>query len=274
MNNRNPVRFNVSKQAFILAGAFFAAIFAGSLAIFNFVSYFAAGYALTFATMAAAAAAVIAGVFICIRYAKAHKIKNPGHTSKKDTSYYIKRMIYIIVMLILASLAASLVGTFANFLLVSTVQKKTDSAFLRGFVIKAPFFVFYLSFLYKMFIKFGFVDCGSKIYNLKFRLLSVMLAFMIMTPLAIHGSMYMTDTMESGIINIHTALSPNIGRYTVFYEVATFNEDFSLFLTVATVVLTFAAQAGVVWFAYNRGRKIFMKERIRIIDEYETEENV
>ena len=76
------------------------------------------------------------------------------------------------------------------------------------------------------------------------------------------------------ILNVQTVLSPNVGKFiNDGYEIFT-NEDFNIFLVPVTVILTFAIQTAVSWFAYRRGKQIFMKNHIRIIDEYETDENV
>jgi len=270
--------FNVSKHSYIILGLFSAIIFVGSLLLFNFVSYIAMGVALIIAVFSAGISAALCVVLICVRYSLAFKIKNPADASNKNAIFYIKRMLYTVFMIILMSVAASLIGTFINGLFGGIVMKNVNNAFLSGVIVKLPIFVLYLSFVYKMLIRYGFVDCGKKMHNINFKMLSVIIALMLMLPMAIHGSMYFTSLAETSILNVQTVFSPNVDKYVmsddIYKDEIIPNEDFNIFLVFLSTAVAFAAQFGVFWFAYRRGKQIFMKERIRILDEYEIDENV
>jgi hypothetical protein len=184
---------------------------------------------------------------------------------------------FIFAMMILMSLGVSLAGMFVNGLASGFLQRGTDSPFLRGFIIKLPLFIVYLVLIYKMFIRYGFMDAQRKIFNSNLRILTVIIALIFMAPNAIYDSMFYTAPTDTLLINVQTVLSPNVDKFVVELDGYSYvNENFTainIVLVVLTVLLTFAIQAAVAWFAYNRGKKIMIKEHIREID-YEMDENI
>jgi len=190
--------------------------------------------------------------------------------------YYIKRMGFITIMIVLMSLAASLVGMVVA-VFIGGLFYRIENTFFRDFLIKLPMFILYLSFGYKMIVRYGFMDSQRKIYNMNFKILSVMIALIMMLPGTVHDSFFCVSALNSAFVNVQTVFSPNIGIYIVeddgfFY----LNESFSagnVVLIILTILLSLAIQLGVFWFAYGRGKKIFIAQHIREID-YEMDENI
>jgi len=184
---------------------------------------------------------------------------------------------FITLMIYLMCMGVSFAGTFISALvsgmLANNINLK-DNLFLRGFIIKLPMFVIYLSFVYKMFIRYGFMDSQRKIFNLNLKMLAVVVSLILMTPNAVYDSMFYTSTLDTLIVNLQTVFSPNVDMVIMeFNEIQGFNENFSLFLVIIAIVLSFAIQTAVAWFAYSRGKQIFIKQHIREID-YEMDENI
>jgi len=272
-NTNNSVKLSTYRNSYIVTGIFFAlAILLCSVAN-NFISdMFPVTLVLSYII------AFICAITICIRCAKANKIINPaGFNPPRDTFFYLRRMGFIFAMMVLMSLGVSLAGMFINGIASGFLQRDVESLFLRGFIVKLPLFIVYLVLIYKMFIRYGFMDSERKIFNLNLKMLTVIIALIIMTPNAIYDSMFYTAPTDTLLINIQTMLSPNIDKFIIEFDGFSYvNENFTTFnaiMVVVTVLLTFAIQAGVAWFAYNRGKQIFIKQHIREID-YDMDENI
>jgi hypothetical protein len=214
-----------------------------------------------FTLIIAYTAALIGAFLICTRYAIKNKTNNSGiYDDSKNTSYYIKRMGFIVIMTVLMSLGVSFVCTFLS--VIGGI----------GVIMKISMFILYLVLIYKMFIRYGFMDCEKKIFNLNFKMLTFMVSLIIMLPNALYDSIFYTqfDTILN-IQNVQSALSPSI--LYLFSDIY-LNQSQNIFLCAISVLLTFAIQAGVVLFAYKRGKQIFIKQHIRKTGEYEMDENI
>lgn len=270
---KNSIKSSKFDISFITTGVLFSITFLLCLTAFNFIAgIFPAALIFSYIT------ALIIGVIICGRYAKISKIKNPdSFNPPRDAFYYIRRMGFIAIMMVLMSLGVSFIGTIINGFIGGVLNNNIGSPFLRGFLLKFPMFILYLSFIYKMFIRYGFVDSERKIFNQNFKALTVIVAFIIMIPNAVYDSMFYTSTIDALIVNVQSVLSPNVDKLVVEFDGYSYlNENFTtvnIILVLLTVLLTFAIQGGVALFAYSRGKKIFIKEHIRKLDEYETDEN-
>jgi len=274
MNNSSKNSLDI-KIPYIITGVLFAVIFAICLFTFTFVAYSFSGTALILILLTAGAAAAVSEIIISMRCATISKIKNPdGFNPPRDMFFYIRRMGFITLMAILMSLGVSFAGTFLNGLFGGFV-KNMDNSFLRGFILKLPMFAVYLFMIYRMFIRYGFMDAQRKIYNLNLHMQALMIAFIFMVPNAVFDSMYDTATFSAFVVNLQTVFSPNIDVYILdSLDVYYVNENFNIFLVLISVIAAFAIQLGLAWFAYKRGKKIMIKEHIREIDEYETDENI
>ncbi|MCL1859551.1 MAG: hypothetical protein FWF92_10020 [Oscillospiraceae bacterium] len=270
MNNKNNISFNGS---FITAGILFIISFLFCIIVFNTVG------GMSFFPLVLTASFIMALMcvfLVCIRYAKANKIKNPdAFNPPRDTFYYLKRMGFAVLMTFLMSMGVSFIGTFASAIFTGMLNNNTDSLFLRGFLLKLPMFIIYLSFIYKMYVRYGFIDCEKKIYNFNFKFLTVIASLIFMIPNAVYDSMFYTAALDTFIVNVQTVLSPNVDKYIMEFGVPKeINKDFNIILVAVTILLTFAAQTAVSCFAYKRGKQIFIKEHIRKLDEYEMDENI
>ena len=273
MNSANKNSFN-AKISFIVTGVIFAIVFAVSVFTFNFVWYDFAGTALILMLIMAGIAAFAGVIIICARCAKINKIKNPeGFNPPRDMFYYLRRMGFIILMTVLMSVAISFIGTFINGI-VGGFLRNMDDAFKRGFVLKLPMYIVYLYLIYRMFVRYGFMDAQRKIYNINLKMQAFIMALVFMIPNAVYDSMFFTETFDALIVNVQTVLSPNIDIYTGDVFDRAVSEDFNIYLVMLTVIATFAIQLGVAWFAYKRGKKIMFKEHIREINEYEMDEGI
>jgi hypothetical protein len=191
--------------------------------------------------------------------------------------YYLKRMGFIVLMLILLNIAMSLgvfwVSSFGIYLL-----DQIDDLFIRELIVKLPFFIVYLAAIYGIFQSNGFMDSQKKIYNKNFRILSVIVTFMTMVPGVVHDNFILIRAVEKGNLNIQAVLSPHSGIYTVMEggRVA-LNENFSsldMLAIIFAILFTFALETAVTWFAYSRGRRRFIKDYLINPDEYDTNEKL
>jgi len=271
-NNKNSVKLSTYRNSYIIAGIFFVMVFAMCLTAY----YFSGSLFFPLILIVSCVIAIIGAAVVCNRCSIANKIKNPdGFNPPRDMFYYIKRMGFIVIMTFLMSMGVSFIGTFANAIVGGMLYNNIESLFLRGFIIKLPMFVLYLSFVYRMYIRYGFMDCERKIFNLNFKMLTMIISLIIMLPNAVYDSMFFTSTLDTFIVNVQTVFSPNIDRLIVESDgFSRLNEDFNIILVIVTLLLTFTIQTAVAWFAYNRGKQIFIKEHIRKLDEYEMNENI
>ena len=266
----------------------FSIIFALCLILFSIVAFNAdkdynitgavAGVFLNIARVIAYISALVCAALISVRCAKVNKIKNPDiYIPPRDTVYYFKRAGFFALMIVLMSVAAMLVG-MCVIALFGGILTRIENAFLSELAIKLPIFILYLSMVYKMLVRFGFLDSQRKIFNPKFKILTFMISFMMMLPGAIHDSFFAIPAVNATMINIHTVFSPNVGVYIVESDGYFFlNQDFgvvNVILIALTVLATFAIQAAVFWYAYMKGKKIFIEQHIREVDEYAMDENI
>ena len=281
MNDKNidSVKISTYLSSYIVAGVLFGIIFALSMTLFNFVAYQSSSIIMNLVFTAALISAFIITGITAVRCAKANKIKNPDiFTPPRDTVFYFKRIAFFVIMIVLMSLAVSLIGMFVNALWLGIVKKITAHAFFSEFLLKLPMFIVYLVFIYKMLVRYGFMDSQRKIFNPDLKIITFIIAFIIMLPGLAHSNFFYVSSLNDGMINVQTVLSPSVGTYTIEsdgYVVP--NENFGAFnviMIAVTVLVTFAVQACVFAFAYKRGKKIFMKQHIRETDEYEMNENI
>lgn len=299
--NRNSVKNPTYTMAYIVAAVLFILVFAACMVLFNLVTYEASGIILNLMQGIAIAVALAVAFILCTRCAKEHAVKNLGIPSKteekpdffdpdrdkgkktdiyfkpRDTFYYFKRLGFFVLMIFLMNIAASLVGMcavalFGGFLL------RIEGVFFRELAVKLPAFVLYLALVYKMLVRYGFMDSQKKIFNTNFKLFSFLISSLVMMPGAVCDSFFCVSAADALIVNIHTVLSPNVGVYIVEDDgFMTINENFgagNVVMICLTVLLIFAIQICFFDFAYKRGKKIFIKEHIRQLDEYEMDENI
>ena len=300
-SNRNSVKNPTYIMAYIVAAVLYISVFALCVVLFGLVTYQASGVILNLTHMIALVAALAIAFILCTRCAKEHKIKNlgipvstndkldffdPDQTRNKktdiyfkprDTFYYLGRLSFFVLMIVLMNIAACLVAMCAVALL-GGVLLRMENAFFREFVVKAPAFVLYLSLVYKMLVRYGFIDSQKKIFNANFKMITFITTSMIMIPTAVCDSFFCIPAVQALIVNIQTVFNPNIGVYIVEEDgFMVLNESFgagNVAMICAIVLFTFLLQICIFRFAYNRGKKIFIKQHIRQVDEYEMDENI
>jgi len=273
-NNKNSLNLSIYRQSYFITGLFFLIVFSTCLILFNLADGF-----LPLTLILAVIFAFAGTLLTCLRCNKANRIVNPaGFNPKRDTAYYFRRMGFMIIMMYLMCMGVSFAGTFISALVsgfLANSPSLRDNLFLRGFIIKLPMFAIYLSFIYKMFIRYGFMDSQRKIFNLNLKMLSVIISLILMTPTAAYDSMFYTSTLDTFVVNLQTVFSPNVEFVIRDYgEIQGINEDFSMILVIIALLAAFIIQMAVAWFAYSRGKAIFIKQHIRKLDEYETDENI
>ena len=275
---KNENKFVNYHGYYLVLAALFIAIFAICTTLFYFIAYESSGTFLNFARAASYIAALAAAVSICARCAKSNRINNPDiFTPPRNLAYYIKRMGFAAATIILANLAISILGGFAVGLF-GGFMFNMESLFARELIFKLPAFAIYLVIVYKFFVGYGFKDCHKKIYNPHFKIFTAIIAFFIFLPGAIYDNFFCIDSTNIIYLNVQTVFGPNSGIYFVDNEgYAALNEEFSgfsVFLIALTLVLAFAVQLAVAWIAYKRGKKLFVKERIRKSDDDQIDENI
>jgi len=274
--NKNSFKNPTYRIPYIISCVLFVIIFVTCIVLFNFVPLEISGTIWTLTRLLAYVAALICIAATCAQCAKSNTRNNPDmFIPKRDIIYYIKRMGFITLMIVLMSLAASLVGFPLNAFIGGLLSNNIESSFFQGFWLKLPIFLLFLFLVYKMLIKYGFMDSQNKIFNSNLRILAIIAAVIAMTPDAIHDSMFYTSSIEMLIPNVQTFLSPNLSIYIIESDGYTyFNENFNIIGVLISVLITFIIQTAVFYFAYNRGKKIFIKEHIRKLNEYEMDENI
>ncbi|MCL2772335.1 MAG: hypothetical protein FWD71_03205 [Oscillospiraceae bacterium] len=269
-------RANVKKSLYITSILFFAIVFILSAVIFYFSSYSAAHFLEIAVLIVAAIIIIIVSFIICSNYAKMNgapenSADGMDYDKTKNMTYYLKRMWLAIILLVLISIAISFAGGFILGGFMSGFRNKITNSFLQGIVLKGPMFIIYMIIIYNMFIKQGFMDAERKIFNLSFKILSVITAFIFMIPNMIFDSMYDTYYIGAPSVNVHSVLSPNIDLYLVDPDSGkvAFNSHFNMILVIFTVLLTLTIEFGVMVFAYKRGKKCFIDQHTRKLDKNE-----
>ena len=279
MDNKNSQKLLTYRGSYLVAGTLFFILFAFCMTLFNLVTYEASGAALNITNTVAYVFAVTTAVIASFRCSKANKLKNPDiFVPKRDTFYYFKQIAFFTLMIVLMSVAASMVGMAATWVL-GGIFYKINHPFLSEFLLKLPFFILYLSLGYKMFVRFGFLDSQKKMFNPNTKLLAVVIAIFILIPRAVGDNYFhMSPFYNDGVMNVQTVLGPNEGVYIMENDgYREQNEEFGAFSVVsigASLIAAFAAQTAVFIFAYKRGKQIFIKQHIRELDEYEMDENI
>ena len=258
MTNNNSVKLATYRVAYIVAGVLSAIVFLLSMTLLGLVTFEASGIIGNLMQIISVISALIIAGIVSVRCATANRIKNPDvFVPKRDTVFYFKRLAFISVMIVLMSIAASMVGWAAT-ALIGGIFFRIEHAFLSEFLLKLPVFILYLSFVYKMLVRFGFMDCQKKIFNPNFKMLAFIVAFILMIPGLVGANYFYEPALNGGFMNVQTVLSPSFGTYTIEFEgYITENENFragNAVLIGATVLLTFLIQAVVFRFAYNRGK--------------------
>ena len=279
ITNKNNSNFSTYRSSYTVAGILLGIISLLSLTLFSLVSFEASGIILGTIRSLAYISALICAALLCMRCAAVNKLRNPDiYTPPRDTFYYFKRLAFIALMIVLINTAISVVGMVVVSIL-GGIFVRIENLYLRELMIKLPVFIVYLVFVYKMLVKFGFMDCEGKIFNFNFKIITVIISSLIMLPGALYDSFFYTAALDSSLfVNIQTFLSSNMGSYIVEQDgFRILNESFNIgnvILIALTVLLTFAIQAAVFGYAYKRGKQIFIKEHIRKVDEYEMDENI
>ena len=278
MRSKNNTVMPSYQNCYFVAGALYVAVFAICVALFSFVTYEASGIILNITRAIAYVSAFAAAVLMCARCEKANKINNPDiFTPPRNLIYYVKRMGYAAITIVLANLVASFLGGFAIGL-VGSFLFGMDNLFVRDFIFKLPAFAIYLVIVYRFFAGYGVKDCQRKIYNLSFRMFTVAIACLTLLPGAIYDNFFVMSATNKIYLNVQSVFGPNDGIYFIDEDrYSALNENFNgfnVFLIIATVILAFAAQMAVAYFAYENGRKAFVKEQIRKSDENDFFENI
>ena len=263
------------KFLYIIFLSVFALIFIISSVLFYFATYQAAHTMLIIALIAAIIMTLIMTFAVSNTYARFNG-GGADYGKAKDMGYYFKRIWLTIILLVLISIAVSFAGGEIVNGFIGGLRSRMSNAFLRGLVLKGPMFIVYMAVVYKIFVKQGFMDAERKTFNFGFKIFSLIAVFMFMLPNMIFDSMYDTFVLEALTVNVHSVLSPNIDLYNSGeFGTFTFNGgSFSMFLVILTVIITIAIESAVMLFAYRRGKKIFISQHIRKLEEneYDTDE--
>lgn len=256
-------RTSAAKVNYIVILASFTLLFAVNFFILYMVSLPASGTALIINLVITAIPTFIFSVFSCLTFARR------GNEDTNTFSYCFKRMYLTIILLFLGSCAVSAAGGLIINAFVGGMRTRLDNLFIRGAILKIPMLALYLMFVYKMFVRQGYLDSEHKCFNPEFKIITFLYSFMLMLPNMIFDSMYNTYSQEAVMVNTHTALSPNIDLYT---EEALLNSNFSIILVILSIVAVLVIELAAALFAYSRGKKLFRKEHPHSYD-YATDEN-
>jgi len=252
------------KVNYIVSISALAAVLAANVLLAYMVTLPAAGTASIIALIMTAIPAFILSVLSCMIFTK----RENSHSNTLSLS--LKRMYLSVVLLFLGSVAVSFAGGMIVNAVVGGLRSRIGSPFLRGFVLKGPMFLIYLGFLYRLFVRQGYLDASHKCFNPEFKLITFMYSFMFMLPNMVFDSMYDTFSLDALSVNVHTVFSPNIDLYT---ENALLNGGFSIPLVVLSVAAVMITEFAVVLFAYRRGKTRLLNDRTNTTyatDEYIT----
>ena len=241
----------------IITGIGFVVIFIFSTILFVFVHPAALGAAFGITQPIAIVVAMVIAFVISTHYQNLNKINGNGQKNFRD---YFKQIGITVLLLGLMNIAISeFVGLFLG-------------AFLSGAALKIPLFLIYLFAVYSMFSQQGDKDANRKVYNLHLKILSMMLVFIVVMPAAVRDSIHIIHGPEvMAGANLQAAFSPNTYMYIFDGLVWVDNPDFNLVLSILTLFISFAIQMALMIFAYNHGKKSFLKKRLNPA-EIETDE--
>jgi len=181
-------------------------------------------------------------------------------------SHYFTRFYITIILLILMSVAVSFGGGLIVNGFVGGVRSGMDNPFLRGAILKIPLLIMYLVYIYTSFQKFGFIDSQKREFSLPLKAMAVVYSFLFMLSDTIYDSMFNNYSVNALSANLHTVFNPNIDLYADRYTVSS---NFSIIGVIIGIVLVLAIEAGIATYAYNRGKRRFVKEHLKSGD-YET----
>jgi hypothetical protein len=252
------------KFLFVVTGILFAAITAISSVLFYYASEQTYGV-IFFSTVAAV---LILAFVISSHYSLLNRNNTDG--SKKLGDYYKKILLIVGLMFFLGYGLSFGGGLIFNAILGWLRIRLVDagSLFLSGAIVKLPIFIIFNIAVYRGLVKLGYMDAQRKSFNLRFIILTLLLALMLIMPGALRDSMYETTNPDMMGLNLHTVLSPSVD----LLRGDAYNPDFSMILVILTVIASLAIEMAVGIFAYRRGKSIFLKNRIRMTDDYETDE--
>ena len=140
-------------------------------------------------------------------------------------------------------------------------------------------FVLYLAGIYKIFAEMGYSDCTNRSFNLHFKILAVLLTFIVLMPAAVMDNMYSTITYHlttspfDVFINVRSIFSTNIDLSLsadsgVIHTLG--NSD--MVSVMLKVLLTLVFEMAVAVFAYIRGKMKFSKRYLIKYKDYPTDE--
>ena len=243
----------------IITGIGFCIVLVSGTILFTLILPTATGVATGIAQPISVIVALILAFVISTHYQNLNKVNGDG---QKSFRHYFKQIGTVVLLLVLMNIAISeFVGLFFG-------------AFLRGAGLKIPLLVIYLIAVYSMCSQKGYRDANRKEFNLHLRILSMMLVLIIVMPAAIRDSMHNTQIFDQMAgANLQAAFTPNVDVY-IFEDASNAwvaNPDFNIILTIITLFISFAAQMGLMIFAYKHGKQSFMKKRLNPA-EFETDE--
>jgi len=259
------------KFLIILTGVFFAVLFAVNLLLFNFAfaePALMAGTAITWVAVA------ILSLVIASHYGMSNKSSSAERRKLGD---YLKNIWLIIIFMTVLSYALSFAGGILVSFIMMIIRNSVGGEYLNGAFFVIPLFMIYLTVLYRTLVKIGFSDSRKKIFNLRFKILILLLVLMFIMPWAIGGNMYgmyyLTGNPLDSDINIRAIFSTSVDltSYDYYGEPEATNNMAGV---IIKVLLTFAVEAAVAVFAYMRGKKAFIAKHMSKDKDYQTDENI
>ena len=260
----------MKKYLIITTAIFFGLLVLINSAIFKLI---VSGPALVISSIISWAVVAVLSVVSVLVYTTINKTRETEYKNGKKTVNYFKNMWITIILISLFSFGMSCAGGAVTSFTMSLLVNRVDSVFLNGAIFVIPAFVLYLVCLYKNFVKLGFLDSQKQVFNLYFKILTLILLMMFVMPSAIFGNIYSTYYFQAGYFaNIRSVFSFNIDLEVIGDYVIETTEGINIISSVIKTLLTLAIEMSVVIFAYIRGKAIFVKRHLKNEPDYKTDE--
>jgi len=194
-----------------------------------------------------AALLVIFSFVLSLRYAAANRKKMSDYMKRIWGQILFMAVVFIIIILVWDMLSIFIKG----------MAERAENVFLRSFVFKLPVFAVYSLIMYNFVRQIGYLHASKKMYNMKFQIITVFYAFILLLPQTVFDSIYLHlgEQIAEHNSNPLNLFNPNLNL---------FDKNFSLPLVALTLFLSFSAEATVILFAYQRGKRNYVKRRIRL----------
>jgi len=179
-------------------------IILGSLIIINSMIFYliSPDSALIAMSFTSCIIAIVLSVVIALHYRELSKINSGGI----KFVYYFKRIWSLIIYMVVLSIGIAIAGgfmTYATATIIRMVQVWGGSYDIMEFnsvIFTLPIFIVYMTFIYRTYVKLGFLDCSKQVFNFNLKIMILIVVLILVLPSAIMGTAYSIYTQDGILV--------------------------------------------------------------------------